>query len=260
MRRFYQEFKTPVVTIAVLFVAFFLYTRLAGPIPFFIRSVQTAKTDLFSARGEGTAGAVPDTAVVDLGISQTSATVSEAQSRTNGVSGKIIKDIKKLGIAPEDIKTVNYSLYPNYPPVYQSMIPVRGGGNIAGYTVSENLEIKVTPIDKVNKVIDVAVSDGANLVGGISFAFSKGLEKALEDKAMRQAVANAKEKARNLSSASGINLGKIVNVVQTSNMPRPFPMMGGAYNSAGQRGAPQTNVTPGQNTVRVSVVIYYETY
>jgi len=44
------------------------------------------------------------------------------------------------------------------------MIP-GGQQNISGYTVTQNLEIKVKPLDKTNKVIDAATADGANLVG-----------------------------------------------------------------------------------------------
>ena len=262
MKQFYEDFKTPLVTVIILFAALFLYTKLAGPFPFFINSVQTNKTDLFSADGEGTATAIPDTATIDLGITQTATTVIDAQNKTNQTANKIINNIKKLGISETNIKTTNYSVNPNYSSGIEPMFIVRGGGqNITGYTVSQNLEIKVTPMDKINQVIDTATSGGANLVGGINFTFSDQLQKSLEDKATQEAVDNAKNKAQNLAGASGISLGKIVNVVESSNFPRPIMMGGGAaVNSTAEQTAPPTNVTPGQNTVTVDVVIYYETY
>jgi len=56
--------------IIVFFIVLFVYTKLAGPIPFFINSVNTTKTDLFSASGEGKVTAVPDQATIDVGVTQ----------------------------------------------------------------------------------------------------------------------------------------------------------------------------------------------
>ena len=259
MKGFYEEFKTPIVTIVLFFVVFFVYTKLAGPLPFFVNSVQTTKTDLFSSTGEGTVTAAPDTATINIGITQTSQTVSDAQNKTNTVANKIIEDLKKLGISQNNIKTSNYSINPNYQNGPE-LIPTRGGQqNITGYTVTQNLEIKITPLDKVNTVIDTSTGDGANLVGGVNFTFSDSLQKSLEDKAMQQAVNNAKQKAESLASASGINLGKIVNVIQNSSSPVPMPL-GGALKNEALDTTQSTNITPGQNTVTVDVVLYYETY
>lgn len=268
MKNFYQEFKTPIVTIVLLFLALFLYTKLAGPIPFFINSVTTTKTDLFSSSGEGEVTAIPDTGLIYVGVTQTSANVSDAKNKTNAIAEKIIKDIKALGISNKDIKTTNYSVNPNYGsgPVplgtetQAQMYPVPDSGRnqIISYTVTQNLEVKVKPLDKVNKVIDLVTSDGANLVGGVSFTFSDDLQKSLENKARVEAVADAKTKAQNLANAAGLRLGRIVNVVESSNQPRPI-MLGTAAEKTDQS-QPATNVTPGENAVTVNVVIYYETY
>jgi uncharacterized protein YggE len=241
--------------IIVFFIVLFIYTKLAGPIPFFINSVNTTKTDLFSSSGEGKVTAVPDMATVTVGVTQTSATVADAQEKANKTSEKIIADVKKLGLSDKNIKTTNYSVSPNYP---NEIMPMIGGGrqNITGYTVTQNLEIKIKPLDKANKVIDAATADGANLVGGITFTFSDALQKSLSNQATQQAVNDAKNKAQSLANAAGIHLGKIVNVVENSNQPRPM-MAAGALKTDESA---STNVTPGENTLTVDVVLYYETY
>lgn len=261
MKNFYEQFKTPLIIIFLLFLGLFVYTKLAGPIPFFINSVQTTKTDLFSADGQGVETAIPDTATVSVGVTQTAVNVADAKNKTNTIVEKVIADIKKLGIEDKDIKTTNYSVVPNYgngeavPMMYQ----VQGGrNNITGYSVTQNLEIKVKPTDKANTVIDSVTKDGANLVGGVNFTFSDDLEKSLENKARQEAVTAAKEKAQSLANASGIHLGRIVNVVENSNFPRPLPMMQAGKVAASD--SVPTNVTPGENTVTINVVIYYETY
>jgi uncharacterized protein YggE len=247
--------------IIVFFIALFVYTKLAGPIPFFINSVNTTKTDLFSSSGEGKVTAVPDEATVDVGVTAQSTTVTDAKNKVNQAANKIIADLKKLGLADKDIQTTDYSINPNYSQqngIVMPMLPQGEQQTITGYTVTQNLEVQVQPIDKTNQVVDLATKDGANLVGGVNFTFSDQLSKSLEQQATQQAVDNAKAKAQDLAKAAGINLGKIVNVVENSNQPQPLMM---TTNTAAKtdQSAP-TNITPGENTVTVDVVLYYETY
>src|ERR1035437_5606526 len=199
-------------TIIAFFIVLFVYTKLAGPIPFFINSVNTTKTDLFSATGEGKVTAVPDQATVNAGVTAQSQTVADAKNKVNEISNKIIGDLKKLGIADKDIKTTDYSISPNYS---NQIVPMGAPmmentqQTISGYTVTQNLEIKVRPIEKANQVVDIATKDGANLVGGVNFTFSDQLSKSLESQATEQAVNNAKTKAQALAKVAGINLGKV---------------------------------------------------
>ena len=260
MKAFYEQFKTPIVIIVLLFLGLFVYTKLAGPIPFFINSVNTNKTDLFTAGGQGQETAVPDTATISIGVTQTSANAADAKDKVNLKADKIITDLKNLGISEKDIKTTNYSITPNYGAgeIMPMMYPSRGGSNITDYTVTQNLEVKVKQTDKINKAIDLTAKDGANLIGGISFTFSDDLLNKLENKARKEAVDDAKTKAQNLADAAGIHLGRIVNVVENSTNPRFMPMM--AQTAEKTDVSQPTNVTPGENTVTVNVIIYYETY
>ncbi|MCL4386973.1 SIMPL domain-containing protein [Patescibacteria group bacterium] len=267
-----HKFDKIIFALVFFFLGLFIYTKLAGPIPFYINSVNTTKTDLFNVEGTGTATAVPDTGVVNLGITQTSTTVADAQSKTNTIANKIIEDIKKLGIAEKDIKTTNYSVTPNYgtnprplPGQPQTMMypiqPPTGGSEqqIIGYTVTQNLEIDVKQMDKTNKIVDTATADGANLVGQVSFSFSDEMKTKLENKARTDAIKEAKQKAQNLAGLSGIRLGKLINVVE-SNQIRPWGMMGTSIKSSGQDLQPPTNITPGENTVSITVTLFYETF
>jgi hypothetical protein len=243
--------------IIVFFIVLFAYTKLAGPIPFFINSVNTTKTDLFSSSGEGKISAVPDQATVTAGVTGQSQTVADAKNKVNQAADKIINDLKKLGLSDKDIKTTDYSVNPNYSNEIMPMFPSTGQQNITGYTVTQNLEVKVQPIDKANQVIDMATKDGANLVGGVNFTFSDQLSKSLEAQATQLAVDDAKTKAQGLAKAAGISLGKIVNVIENQS-GQPMPMMAAGIAKSDQS-AP-TNVTPGQNSLTVDVVLYYETY
>ncbi len=263
MKNFYQEFKTPIVTVSLIFLAFLIYTKVFGPIPFYITSINTTKTDLFSSSGSGEAIAVPDTASVSIGVTKEAATVDGAQKEVNTIANKLISDIKKLGISEKDIKTTNYSVYPNYGsggPVPLTYPSKDTSERITGYTVTQNIEVRIKPLDKTNSVIDTATKDGANLVGGVNFTFSDDLEKRLEKEATQKAVNDAKQKAQILASTSGIRLGKIVNVVSSTTQP-PYVLrgLGGVLESKATDNATPTEITPGESKITISVTIYYET-
>lgn len=264
-----HKFDKIIFALVFFFLGLFIYTKLAGPIPFYINSVNTTKTDLFNVEGTGTATAVPDSGVVNLGVTETATTVADAQSKTNEIATKIINDIKKLGIAEKDIKTTNYSVNPNYgsnpkplPGDPQTMMyPVQDGREqqIIGYTVTQNLEIDVKQMDKTNKVVDTATADGANLVGQVSFSFSDEMKTKLENKAREDAIKEAKQKAQNLAEISGIRLGKLINVVESSDgRPWLMPMMVSGKGTSDQS-VPSTNITPGESKVTITVTLFYET-
>jgi len=245
-----KEFKAALLTtVAILFV-FFLYIKLAGPIPFFVQSIQTTKTNLFSVSGTGKATGIPDTAQLSIGVTKTASTVADAQSQTNVTTNKIIKDLKQLGIDEKNIKTTDYNVSPKYD--YG-----RGEQKITGYTVTQSLEVKITPIDVANKAVDAATLDGANLVGGINFTFNDKTKKDLENKARTEAVKIAKEKAQSLAKAAGMRLGKIVDV-QESGSYEPKRMMMDALKAEESEPA-DTQLQAGENSVSTTITIYYET-
>lgn len=241
-----QSVKTPLLTILFIFLGLFIYTKFAGPIPFSVNSITTTKTNLFSVSGVGKSTGIPDTAQISVGVTKAASTVASAQEQTNTTTNKIIEDLRKLGIEEKNIKTTNYSVNPNYDFTGGTQKP-------NGYTVSQNLEIK-TSIEIANKAIDAATADGANLVGGINFIFNEKTKKELENKARTDAVKMAKEKAESLAKATGIKLGKIVDVQESNGFePRPVMMQALEAKSA------DTELQPGENSITINITLSYET-
>lgn len=247
-----KELKTPFFTILFILIGVFLYTKLAGPIPFSVNSIQTSKSNFFSVQGTGKATEVPDTALLSLGVTKTASNVLTAQQEANQAVNKIVTDLKNLGIEEKNIKTTNYSVYPDYD--YNS-----GRQNIKGYTVTQSLEVKIKPIDKANKAIDIATTDGANIVGGVTFVLNDEEKKKLENKARVEAIKNAKEKAESLSSLSGIRLGKIIDVQENPVFDRLMPVAMDLKAPIGSPEEKSTEINPGENTIQTTVTLSYET-
>lgn len=239
--------------VIIFFLSLFLYTKFIGPIPFSIDSVTTNKINLFQAQGTGQVTAIPNTAEVSLGVTKTAATVADAQNQVNTTTQNILDSLKNLGVDAKDITTTNYSLNPQYD--YTS------GQKVTGYTVTQNIDVKLTPIDKANKAVDAATADGANIVGGITFTVDDATKKSLEDKARKMAVDDAKQKAQSLANAAGIHLGRVIDIQETTDQPiiRPLLMNAGGGSMA-KIDQTTTQLPVGQSTITSNVTISYETY
>lgn len=247
-----QQVQSLTGAILFFFICLFVYTKLAGPIPFTVNSITTAKSSLFTVSGTGKASAVPDTAFVSFGVTKTAPTVEAAQNQVNQIANTITGDLKALGIAQKDIQTTNYNVNPNYD--YTS-----GKQTTNGYIVSENIEVKIKPVEKANKAIDIATAAGVNQIGGITFVLNEDEKKKLQQQATQEAIKNAKAQARMLADAAGIRLGRIADI-QTGQSE---PIMN-KYATLDARGGvgealPPTELNPGENTVTVTVSLGYET-
>ena len=235
------------VKILLILGAVFVFAKWGPGIP--ITSVVTQKQDLFTVTGEGKVTVVPDTAVVNLGITANHSTIKAAQTQANTVINKITEELKKLGIESTDIKTSNYSVYPQYN--YDG-----GPSRITGYQVNASLTITVRDFDKVNQVIDTSTANGANTVGGIQLTVDEKRQKELLQQARELAVKEAKTKAESLARTAGITLGKIVNIQEGYSNPGPVyakEMM------AAVGGGGDTQIQPGSTDITSSVTLFYET-
>lgn len=254
-----RSIATSAIGTIVAAIALFGVFRLLGPIPVSISQTTTNKQSSFDVTGQGEVSTTPDRAEINLGIQVNESTVKAAQDKGNQIINKITQDVLALGIDRGDIKTVNYSLYPNYD--YRS-----GSQKITGYALNVNLQVKAQDFSKINQIVDTATTDGANQVGGVTFTLSDEKKREVEDQVREVAIKRAKEKAESLARLSGVKLGKIINVSedQASNgNPRPYLMaekaMDIANSGVGSAPAAPTNVEPGSTTFTMNVTLSYET-
>jgi uncharacterized protein YggE len=253
MEKFLKEIKIPFFTIFFLFVFVFLYSKFGPPLPLFINSIQTTKQSLFLVQGSATKITAPDTAFISFGVTKTANTTADAQNQTNTLVTKIINGLQNIGIATKDIKTTEYNVSPQYN--YNN-----GSQTITGYTVTQNMMITIKPLDKVNQATDVATTNGANIVNGVTFGFDDTTQKQLQNDVRQMAIDDAKQKAQSLASAAGMRLGRIVDIQEDNQLPpRPIGFQALKAGIAQSEAAP-TNITPGENTITENVTLSYETY
>lgn len=239
-------------------VVFIAFTGLVSALLFFkfapsfpIASVVTQKQTEFWVIGTGKVSVIPDTGEISLGVTSTKNTVKPAQTEVNQKINDITAALKKLGVDVKDIKTENYSVYPQYD--YSA-----GRSRISGYQVTTSVVVTVRDLDKINEVIDSATGLGANQIGGINFTVADDRKKELENSARELAVKDAKTKAENLASSAGIRLGKILNI-QESSPQEPRPVYMAADKAVGLGGGGDTSVAPGSTDIVSNITLTYET-
>ena len=149
--------------------------------------VNTTQTTELAVVGEGKVEVTPDTAYVDAGITvDNRGTVKEVQDTINTINNKIINALRDMGIEKADIKTSNYSVYPNYK--YENNV-----NSINGYNGNATVEVKVRDTQIVSQVITAVTEAGANQIQGVNFSIDK--PEAYREQARDMAIKNAKDQA-----------------------------------------------------------------
>lgn len=239
--------KYPLLAVLIVLSAL-IFLRLTPSFPFIISTRSLDKETTFQVTGEGRVFAKPDVAEVSFGAQIEAATVKDVQGRANEIINRATERLKKLGLKDEEIRTTNYNLTPKYR--YDS-----GRQTLDGFMANITLQIKVKDFAKMNEAVDTAVAAGINQVS--SLAFDVEDKEKFMNQARAKAVQEAQRKAQALASSAGMKLGRITNITENAGTPPP------TYLRTAELGIPsegkQTQIQPGENEIKVSVTLYYET-
>ena len=208
--------------------------------------------------GTGTTSVKPDVALVNLGIQVTSTTVADARAKAATAMENLTKAVKAKGVADTDIQTQSFNINPQYgvPPSVPTGKP--GTPEIVGYTVSNQVQLKVRNLDAVSDVLDAAIGAGGNSirVNGLQFTVEKPDQHLA--KAREEAVQNAKARAEVLAKAAGVKVGKPRSITESGGVFPQFDRLQAAPASALGGSGVATPVSPGEEQLSVSVSIVFE--
>ncbi|MBK8988882.1 MAG: SIMPL domain-containing protein [Chloroflexi bacterium] len=197
--------------------------------------------------GQGEAFGTPDKAQVQVGVEIFAPTVAEATSQNEATIQRIMDALTTLNIAAEDIQTTNYSLWA------EQIYGDRGPEGIAGYRVTNQVNVTIRDIDRVSDVLSAVIEAGANTVYGIQFSVADPA--ALEAEARAAAVADARARAASLAGLAEVQLGDVTVISEVIGQP-VMPMgYGGAMVMAEAAAAP--SISPGQLSYSVQVQVTF---
>lgn len=237
-----NNLKTYIFFLAFLISALYLIKIFDIAYPLTI--VSTTKTSELAVVGEAKIDVSPDTAYVNLGVLTQAPTVAQVREKIDRVNSSLMEELKKLKINQNQIKTTNYSIYPNY--------DYNNGQKIIGYSGTINLQVKLKDFQLISKVLEKAESAGVNQIGGVSFTIDQ--PEVYREKVREKAIENAKSQAQKLAKSLKIKLGKITNIVEATPQE---PILLRKPVEMGAGGA-STQIEPGMETISTTVTLYFE--
>ena len=207
-----------------------------------------ANTGGVTVVGQGTAFGQPDQATVIVGVDTFAPTVAEATAQNQATLDRVMAALEAAGIAEEDIQTTNYSLYA------EQIYGEKGPEGIAGYRVSNQVNVKVRDISAMSDVLAAVTEAGANAIYGVNFAVADPA--ALEAEARAKAMEDARKRAESLAELGGVSLGNIVVISEVVGTPvMPMGLGGGGF--AMEQAASAPGISPGQLSYQVQVQVTY---
>jgi uncharacterized protein YggE len=194
---------------------------------------------------DGQARAEPDVAILNAGVQADGQTAREALDGANGQMQNVLAALQGLGIAQEDIQTSGVNLFTLTAPEK----PGPGGlPEVIGYRASNNVTVTIRDLSRVDAVLDAVVGAGANNLGGLHFTVSDTA--AMHERALADAVGQARPLAEAIAKAAGLPLGEIESVEELSTFGGPIPAAAG-------KGAGLSTVEPGTLTFQVQVRVTF---
>lgn len=207
---------------------------------------------VITVTGEGQSDVAPDMAIVDLGVVKDGKTAREALDANNKAMAEVMKALKDAGIAERDLQTSGFTISPQY------HFPQNENGEnkppvLVGFQVANMLSLRIRDLAKLGAILDQTVTLGVNQTGGIRFTNDKP-ESAISE-ARKRAVEDAIAKAKELTQAAGIGLGRVLEMSETSYRPQPVPMMRSAM--AKDFAAEAVPVAAGETSYSVNVTVTF---
>ncbi len=205
------------------------------------------KIPTIQVTGMGSVQAKPDTASISIGVGTEDGNAQNAVSRNNAATAKVISELEAAAIEKKDLKTSNFSVYPQY----------RSEGTdkhqVVTYRASNTVTVTVHNLDKVGDILTKAVAAGSNQISGPNFSVSDP-EKYLAE-ARKKAVENAIAKASVYANAAGLKLGSILSMVEEGAAAPVYAPRSATFSAAA--GAP-VPVEAGEESIQAHILLIVE--
>ena len=201
--------------------------------------------------GSGKVSAIPDMAILQLGIEAQAASVAEAQSQAAVAMDAVMASLIDSGVAEKDIQTRYFNI--NRVTRWDE---VKGQEVVIGYRVTNMVMAEIREMDKVGAVIDAVALAGGDLtrINGINFSVED--PSAYHKEARAKAMTDAAARAEQLAELAGVELGKPIYISESSYSPAPIYRQDFYVEAAG---APmkETPISPGEMEISLNVQVVY---
>lgn len=165
-------------------------------------SAQTPLRRTVRAYGEASVSVRPDQAKLSASVVTQATTGQEAATANAARVTALIEALRAVLGANADIRTLSYSLTPNY------TFPRDSPPVLTNFTATNTLEITVPDLGIVGRVIDTAISAGATRVDSLRLSVKD--DEPPRAQALRLAGQKARAKAESIAQGLGLRIGGVI--------------------------------------------------
>jgi uncharacterized protein len=200
---------------------------------------------------DATVTAKPERAQIDVGVLTQEKQSQNAVSQNAKQIENVLAALHKLLGPDADIKTINYTLSPDY-----QYRPIGGKASVSSYTAMNVVRVTVDALETVGAVIDSATQAGANHVESVRFTVRD--PQVLHSQAIREATLKARANADAVASALNLKITRTLSVEETGESSAAPPDVS-VLESLGQGPAPApTPIQSGSFVVSAAVALTVE--
>ena len=210
------------------------------------QSADGSKSVTVSASGE--IDATADQAIVRVAVTATGNDSNAVRQELAEGAESLRAALEEYGLASDDIRTAYYD-------ISQERERTPEGTEMGEYRGTHAFELTVNNTSAAGEVIDVAVSNGADQVMGVSFTLSDEKREQVHNEALTEAMENAQTRADTLAAAGDLSITEVHSIVSANTDFRPYAVETAAAMSSADGAS--TSVEPGPVTVTANVQVTY---
>ncbi|MEU9299435.1 SIMPL domain-containing protein [Streptomyces sp. NPDC048269] len=194
-----------------------------------------------SVLGAGNVSAEPRLAHVDLAVDLLAPTPKEAFAEAGAAVARLRAVLREHGIPDSDVSGSRLQLTSQF----------KGYGAeraFVGYACEATYTVQTAALDRLELLIEDAVTAGANRVDAVRFEVED--KPAMRDEARRRAVAAARRKAEVYAEACGVRLGPVIHIEDADP-----ESVGGHSHGRRTGGDPESDGSLSPGSVRVEAAV-----
>ena len=209
---------------------------------------EAAVLETVSVTGTATLSQMADRVTFTAGVQTTAPSVEDAVRQNNQKVQQVLDALKRAGVEAKDLKTSHFELYP------QERYTEERGPVVTGYRVANQITVRRNmPVD-IGKLMQTAITAGANTVTGLHFSVSEPARAHAEG--LKNAFANARQKAEALAAAAGRRVGRAISITEGTALQQPQPMMRAVAMEA--RDSASVPIESGREETQFTVSVIFE--
>lgn len=216
-----------------------------------IGAVARAEDELqpsITVAGHGEVQVVPDQVTVTVGVATEAKTAAEALQANTARMTELMKSLKAHDVAEKHIQTSTFNVSPQQVFDRDGKPP-----KLIGYTVTNQVTVKVLEVGRLGAILDAVVQAGGNQIQGVNFSVADPQPHL--DQARRKAIGDARHRAEIYAEAAGVKLGgPLLISEQSASPPRPMYAMGARMAVA----SADVPIAAGEQTIDAHVNVTYE--